>query len=243
MAATGFETIKAHWPRSLELSGSPGTFVGPRPSFVWTLRILCSVALAITGYLAVKALRLEEVAGCGSGPYFDCSHVLHSRWSKLLGVPVSVPAFALYTVMLAALAVCRRPNFRPRLAWGVITVGSIATGIVALWFGSLQIFSVGHLCIYCLAAHSCGVALCLAILIMAPLGVRTTAQLCAVSLLGVSAFIAAQLFTTPPPTYKVEYFPTPAVKSPSTPAEKNAGQKSKNQEKPRAPEVFEAPGG
>ena len=159
MAATSFETIKAHWPRSLELPGTAGGLVLPSRLFTWTLRILCGTALVITGYLAITALRLEDVAGC-SGTYWDCSHVLHSRWSKVLTLPVSVPAFGLYTVLLAALTVCRRPASRSRLiwAWGIVTVGAIAAGLAAIWFTSLQVFSVGHLCAYCLAAHACGLA-------------------------------------------------------------------------------------
>lgn len=243
MAATSFQTLKAYWPRSFESAGPAGTLTIPSRSFVWVLRILCATALVITGYLAVKALRSEDVAGCGSGPYFDCSHVLHSRWSKLLNVPVSVPAFALYAAMLAALFVCRRPGRRSWLAWGMITVGGIAAGIVALWFGGLQVFSVGHFCIYCLTAHLCGVAICLAVVIKAPLGGRTTAKLAGLSVLGVSVFISAQLFSAPPPTYKVEYFPAPAVKSDSAPPATNAEHKSNHQEKSSAPEVFEAPGG
>jgi len=242
MAATSFETLKAHWPRSLEFSGSAGSFVAPSRFFVWTLRILCAIALGITGYLAITALRSEDVAGCGHGAYLDCSHVLHSRWSKILTLPVSVPAFALYALMFAALLVCGQPGLRSRLAWAMITVGAFAAGVVALWFAGLQIFSVGHLCIYCIAAHSCGVALCLAIAIKAPLGARATAKLFGVSLLGVSAFVAAQLFSAPPPTYKVEHFAAPAVKSGSAAAAANADHKS-NAEKTRAPEVFEPPPG
>jgi uncharacterized membrane protein len=242
MAATSFETFMPHWPRSLEFSGSAGSFVPPSRFFVWSLRILCAVALSITGYLAFTALRSEDVAGCGSGVYFDCSHVLHSRWSKILTLPVSVPAFALYALMFAALLVCGQPGIRSRLAWATITVGAFAAGVVAFWFAGLQLFSVGHLCIYCIAAHSCGVALCLAIAVKAPLGARATAKLSAASLLGVSAFIAAQVFSAPPPTYKVEHFPVPAMKSASTPAAANSVHKSKP-EKSRAPEVFEPPPG
>ena len=244
MASTSFETITAHWPRSLDFSGTAGSFAAPSRFFTWTLRILCCLALGITGYLAFTALRLEEVAGC-SGAYWDCSHVLHSRWSKVWALPVSVPAFALYAVLLAALTVCRRPGPRWRLlfAWGTITVGAIAAGIVAFWFAGLQIFSVRHLCPYCMAAHACGLTLFLAILWKMPLGARTTAKLSGVSLLGVSALIAAQVFSTPPPTYKIERYPTPAANNAPAAAATKALHSSNTREKSRPAEVFEPPSG
>ena len=241
MAATSFETLKGHWPGSLEFPGSAGGVAIPSRLFTWTLRILCLIAMGITGYLAITALRMEEVAGC-SGSYFDCSHVLHSRWSKVLTLPVSIPAFAMYTVVLAALVVCRQSTPRSRWAWAIITVGSIAAGLAAIWFTSLQVFSVGHLCAYCLAAHACGLALMLAILWKAPLGARMTAKLAGLSVLGVGGLIASQALAAPPQTYKIEHFPAPAAKStPMSPAPSTAPRASSRPEKSPAPEVFEAP--
>ena len=242
MAATSFETLKAHWPGSLEFPGTAGGLAVPSRLFTWTLRVLCGIALAITGYLAITALRMEEVAGC-SGTYWDCSHVLHSRWSKVLTLPVSVPAFAMYTAVLAALVVCRQSAPRSRWAWGIITVGAIAAGLAAIWFTSLQVFSVGHLCAYCLAAHACGLALMLAIVWKAPLGARMTAKLAGLSILGVGALIASQALAAPPQTYKIEYFPAPAAKSASVAPATSAAPKASRPEKSPAPapEVFEPP--
>jgi uncharacterized membrane protein len=243
MAATSFETLKAHWPGSLEFPGTAGGLAVPSRLFTWTLRILCMIALGITGYLAITALRMEDVAGC-SGTYWDCSHVLHSRWSKVLTLPVSVPAFAMYTIVLAALVVCRQSTPRSRRAWGIITVGSIAAGLAAIWFVSLQVFALGHLCAYCLGAHACGLLLMLAIVWKAPLGARTTAKLAGLSVLGVGALIASQALAAPPQTYKIEYFPAPAAKSapmsPESPPA-SAAPKASRPEKSPAPEVFAPP--
>jgi uncharacterized membrane protein len=242
MAATSFDAIKGHWPRSLEFPGTAGSFAVPSRLFTWTLRLLCCIALGITGYLAITALRSEDVAGC-NGTYWDCSHVLNSRWSKVLTLPVSVPAFALYTVVLAALIVGRQPGPRSRWAWGIITVGAIAAGLAAIWFTGLQIFSVGHLCAYCLAAHACGLALLLAIVWKAPLGARMTSKLAGLSVLGAGALIAAQVLAAPPQTYKIEHFPAPAVKNASVPVVTSTGPKANGPEKSPAPQVFEPPPG
>jgi uncharacterized membrane protein len=244
MASSSFGTFKAHWPRSLEFPGRVGSLAAPSRLFTWTLRIICVIALGITGYLAITALRMEEVAGC-SGAYWDCSHVLHSRWSKVLTVPISIPAFALYAVVLAALVACRQPAPRSRLlwAWGTVTVGAVAAGLAAFWFTGLQVFALGHLCPYCLAAHACGLVLLLAIAWKAPLGARTTAKLSGLSILAVSALVAAQVLAAPPPTYKVEHYPKPAVVSASAPAPTKAAPDAKQAEKSRGTEVFEPPPG
>jgi hypothetical protein len=175
---------------------------------------------------------------------------LHSRWSKVLTLPVSVPAFAMYTVVLAALVVCRQPGPRSRWAWGIITVGSIAAGLAAIWFISLQVFALGHLCAYCLGAHTCGLLLMLALVWKAPLGARTTAKLAGLSVLGVAGLIASQALAAPPQTYKIEHFPAPAAKSvPGAPSvappaalpASTAAPKASRPEKSPAPEVFEPP--
>lgn len=244
MATTSFETIKAHGLRSLAFPPRAGSFAAPSRLFTWALRLICLIALGITGYLAVTALRSEDVAGC-SGAYWDCSHVLHSRWSKVLTVPISIPGFALYAVVLAALAVCGRSAPRARLlwAWGIVTVAAIAAGLVAFWFVGLQVFAIGHLCPYCLAAHACGLVLLLAILWKAPLGGRMTAKLSGISILGASTLVAAQVFAAPPPTYKVEHYPKPAVNQASAPAPTKSVPDAKQVQKSSAPEVFEAPPG
>jgi uncharacterized membrane protein len=249
VAAT-FESFKHRWSLSLELPAGGGTRPLSR-GFTWSMRLLCCAALGVTGYLAVTALRSGDVAGCGAGTAFDCSFVLHSRWSKVLGLPVSIPAFVLYAVLVGALFFCRAGATKTRLhlAWAVVTVGAIAAGLAAVWFIGLQVFAVGHLCVYCIAAHLCGLALCLAILWTRPLGARTTARLAAVSVLGVSLMLGAQVFSAPPQTFQVERYSTDAATSNApAPAESSAGAKhqetgAKQQEKNPAAVVFEPPSG
>ncbi|MBX3439753.1 MAG: thioredoxin domain-containing protein [Planctomycetaceae bacterium] len=174
--------------------------------FIWGLRFLCIAALLVTGYLAVTALRSEQVAGCGAGVVFDCGHVLTSRWSRIFGLPVSVPAVLLYGVMLGALWFCqsaKSASVRQR-AWDAVVTGAVAAGLAAVWFLSLQMLAIGHLCLYCLIAHTCGLAMCGAVLWSRPVGVRRTVLLSAVSAIGVGLMISAQVLATPPETFKVE---------------------------------------
>jgi uncharacterized membrane protein len=240
MAAT-FESFKHQWPVTLKFPRAGGSLSRP---FAWTLRLLCLAALGVTGYLALTALRSEDVAGCGSGAVFDCSYVLHSRWSKFLDLPVSVPAFALYAVVMTALLFCRPAATRShlRLAWGVVTVGAISAGLAALWFLGLQIFAVRHLCVYCIAAHLCGLALCLAILWKRPLGGRMTANLTGLAMLGVATLIGTQVFSAPPQTFKVEHYSTQVTANSAAGAPSAPEAKAKPQQKSQA-SVFEPPSG
>jgi uncharacterized membrane protein len=248
MAAT-FESFKHRSPLAIEFP-APGAGVAPlsRP-FTWSLRVLCCAALGVTGYLAVTALRSGDVAGCSGGAVWDCGLALHSRWAKVLGIPVSVPAFGLYAVLLTSLSFCRSTASRSqlRLAWGIVTAGAFAAGLVAVWFIGLQVFALGHLCVYCLAAHACGLAMCLAILWKRPMGARMTAQLAGAGVLGVALLIGTQVFSAPPPTYKVEYYPSDATTSDplSPPASSPPASvaDAKGHEKTHAPKVFEAPSG
>ena len=100
----------------------------PSRKLLWSLRLLCIIALSVSGYLAWTAFNSSEVYGCGGGEVFDCGHVLTSQYSKVLGIPVSVPAFALYASMIGVLFF-----FRPgasakflRAGWTVMTIGSFA---------------------------------------------------------------------------------------------------------------------
>lgn len=117
--------------------------------------------LGISTYLAWTALNMAEVYGCGGSELFDCSHVLKSKWSKVFGLPVSLPAGALYATMLALLAFARKtgPRNVVRPLWNLITAGGLMAGFAAIWFIGLQIFVIKHLCPYCLAVHSCGLIL------------------------------------------------------------------------------------
>jgi uncharacterized membrane protein len=228
--------------------------------FIWSLRLLCGAALLVTGYLAVTALRSDDVAGCAAGQLWNCEHALNSRWSKVFGIPVSVPAAGLYAALLVALATCRAAGraAQQRLAWATITAGALVAGLAAIWFVGLQVFALGHLCIYCLAAHLCGVGLCLAVLWKRPLGSAATARFAVVGLLAVGGLIGGQVLAEPPPTYTIERYqaaeegnPAPVIEAPGTPSSGSAQGSSTRSDStssgtPReahkpAPEFFEAP--
>lgn len=203
---------------------------------IWTFRVVCLIALSISGYLAWTAFNSSEVAGCGGGSVFDCGHVLTSKYAKVLGIPVSVPAFGLYASLLGVLAFMR-PNTPPRLlqaGWTVLTVGALAAGLAALWFISIQVFELEHLCSYCLGAHSCGLVLTAIILWKRPLGTFHTGTLSSISMAGVAGLMAIQVNSEAPQTYTVEVYED---------EETSVAEAADSSESTfEAPVVFDAPG-
>lgn len=173
---------------------------------VWTLRGLCCVALAISGYLTWVVFNQSAVAGCG-GSIFDCDHVLSSRWSKLFSAPVSLGAVGLYVTALVALGFsgARASERQLRFALPTLTTCGVAAGLAAVWFISLQVFAIGHFCSYCLAAHACGLLIASLILWKRPLGMKHTATFSGCSAVCVAVLIGGQVLTPPPPTFRTEY--------------------------------------
>jgi len=170
-------------------------FVRPPVAYLWTLRTLSLIAFCVSGYLAWIALTEKAVYGCGGeSSVFDCGHVMTSHWAKVAGVPVSVPAFALYSIMLSALAFCHRTQVdRIRQAcWSFITAGGIAAGLAALWFAGLQVFVLDHICPWCMAAHTCGILIAGLLIWKQPSGRWNTARLSSLSVAATALLITTQ---------------------------------------------------
>jgi len=143
-----------------QLSDVPGAGY-PSLRMLWILRGLCVAGLGISVYLAWTALSMTPVYGCGGGEVIDCGHVLKSKWSKVFGIPVSVPAGGLYASMLVLLgfAGLNAPRAMKQMVWNALTAGACMAGLAALWFISLQIFALSKICPYCVAVHACGLTM------------------------------------------------------------------------------------
>lgn len=189
----------------------------PSNWLIWTMRLLCTVALSVSGYLAWTAFQASEVYGCGGGEVFDCGHVLTSSWSKWFGIPVSVPAFGLYASLIAVLAFFRQsaPEKLLRHGWQALTIGAFSAGMAALWFIGIQVFALGHLCIYCIAAHTCGLVLAGLIAYHQPLGWNSVARLVPVAALGLVVLISGQFLSPEQQTFVIERVDSETPASPS----------------------------
>lgn len=131
---------------------------GRQTFFLWALRLLSLAALVVCGYLFVQTVALNDLpVGCGPGS--GCDEVLNSRWSKWMGVPVSMPAAGVYFFLFVS-SILADPAFEPRtrrMAWrGMAFFAAVAAG-AAIWFIIVQKLFVGSFCPWCLSAHLCGV--------------------------------------------------------------------------------------
>jgi len=207
----------------------------PSVRFVWSLRLICAAAMGISIYLAWTAFSMGNVYGCSSGELIDCGHVLTSHWSKVMGVPVSVPAAGLYASLIALLAFARQsgPRSLRQLVWGGMTLGSVMAGLAALWFIGLQVFVLKHYCPYCLVVHACGIVLA---------GIMLASRYCpsslklksaGISVLGVAALVGIQAATPKADQFEIVNYDD------ATPAAANSqGVPVEGSE----PDVFAAPG-
>lgn len=188
------------------------------PSRKWSvvLAIACIVAISASGYLGYVALTSSKVAGCGGGKLFNCGHVISSRWSLWMGIPVSMLAVGTYVAMGVALFAGSSTRFNSstrQIGWAIVTVLALSAGAAALWFVSLQIFALGHLCTYCLVAHTCGLVAAGTVLWTRPIGTSGLKPAAILGLLGVSILIVGQLLTPEPNTFRIETFEAPAAGS------------------------------
>lgn len=145
-------------------------YIAPSAIMRWFVCALAAMAIALSSYLLVKSMTGGSLPGCGADTTFDCDSVLASRWSHVLGVPVSAPAIAMYLVVLIALQLSVGGTAaRRRLAWMVLVVLASAILASAAWFVGVQVY-LGSYCLYCMGAHALGVVLAVTLLSLAPKG-------------------------------------------------------------------------
>ncbi len=175
----------------------------------YTIAIPSTVALVISGYLAYATFTMSDVAGCGGGSIFDCGHVLHSKWSKAAGIPVSVFAFFTHAALIGSLFATISQgvgNLTRTLATYVVLVAAIAASLAALYFISLQVFVLKHLCSYCMAAHACGLIVGAMAVWKLPVSIGRKKALAAVSLAGIAVLASIQISSAEPPKFKIDTF-------------------------------------
>ena len=206
---------------------------------IWILRVLCVAGLSISAYLAWTALNMVQVFGCDGGSVIDCAHVLKSRWSKVLGVPVSLPACGLYASMLVMLSFVRRqaPKEFTQLIWSGLTLGATTAGLSAIWFVGLQL-SDGKLCPYCIAVHTCSVLIAALILKNHVTSASMKGKLSTASVGAVAVLITLQVLTPEPETFQVVQYPSAATSPASSDTDPNAVA----EEFAPPGDLFEAPG-
>ena len=142
----------------------------PGAGWIWTVRALIVVAIAVASYLTVVSLiGGAQPLGCGADS--NCAAVLASAWSRIGPVPVGVLALLLYAVMLAAMSLFSPATSGPqrRGGWLILVTCAVAVLAAAAWFIWLQ-HRIGSICYWCLGQHAIGLLIAAMILLRAPWG-------------------------------------------------------------------------
>ena len=142
--------------RRRDESNEPSTLHPPNPIALGWARASLGVAAVVSIYLAYTSLTGSGVVGCGGED--GCNEVLNSRWSKWLGIPVSLPAMALYLSLVRWSFIGFDPATKPprRLARLGLRVGPWMVLGAAVWFFLLSAFVLNKFCPYCFAVHLTG---------------------------------------------------------------------------------------
>lgn len=126
-------------------------------------------------------------AGCGQGS--GCAEVLNSRWSQILGVPVSGLAIVVYAGILIAvcsLTLAKTVGQRIRRSSWLVLLATTLIG-AAIWFVGLQVFVIKAFCPWCLAEHALGLVVAAIVFSTTRVFGKRDAVLGVVAVIGVAA--------------------------------------------------------
>jgi uncharacterized membrane protein len=132
--------------------------------------VLAGAGAVMAAYLAVQNLQ-GETGTCIAT--HGCARVQNSAYGKILGVPVSVPGFAMYSVLLIG-AIAWLVDFRGLRR--IITVGAFNLALFGVLFSGyltyVEAYVLDAWCIYCIASATLASLLFLAWLALLVLAVR-----------------------------------------------------------------------
>jgi uncharacterized membrane protein/predicted DsbA family dithiol-disulfide isomerase len=187
----------------------------PPPIVRWVLCGLAAMGLAVAGFLLFTHIAAElAVAGstvplCSGLSWIDCQSVLNSRWATVAGVPVALPAAAMYALLLGVLIAMRPGRSEAMLVrlWWVVNAGAAAAAVSAVWFIYLQVSVIGQLCSWCMIEHLVGLTLSVLVGLRAVSGGKRGAVFSAA---GIGAALAGllvlgQMFVVPRYTQEIAW--------------------------------------
>jgi uncharacterized membrane protein len=130
------------------------------PPLIWLAAGLGAAGLLLTAYLTGTRWFGEHPAYCGAGS--GCDLVQDSRWSTLLGLPLSLWGFLLYAALLAYLWRMRR---RPSAWTRALSIAAFGFAL-SVYLTVISVFVIKAVCLYCLTSFGLITAI-LAVLVAA----------------------------------------------------------------------------
>ena len=110
------------------------------------LAILGALGLTLTTVLLAISMTKSSLPYCSSGS--GCDVVQSSRWSTLLGLPITVWGWAVYAILTSVALFVTKKATRWRTA---IFFATIAFG-VSLYLNAISIWVIDAICLYCIAS-------------------------------------------------------------------------------------------
>ncbi|MGC8676337.1 MAG: vitamin K epoxide reductase family protein [Candidatus Micrarchaeia archaeon] len=114
---------------------------------------LASIGLAVAAYLIIAEPANVASTGTGffcpgqsSGSIINCSAVLTSKYSHVLGVPLSVLAGA-WLALIIVLSLVQHRSY----TLGMVSAFFSIAGVFAVAYSAFAMWSIGHVCVYCSA--------------------------------------------------------------------------------------------
>ncbi|MDB4317884.1 vitamin K epoxide reductase family protein [bacterium] len=180
-----------------------------RSSFA-LVRVLALIGLAISAYLLIQKLNgtITSIKGCGGEG--GCANVLGSKWSQLLGLPVSAFSTLFYLGIIGL-------TFKPQREI-LVTIALLLIG-AALWFSGLQMFVIKSFCPWCLATHLIGLFTAIAIWRALP-GAKVLPSTLVLASLGLAILFLGQIFGPEPKGYLISEEKISGDESIEAPADK-----------------------
>lgn len=144
-----------------ETSSSP-TANEPHLKSAITLKFMLLIA-GIVGAISTFILVMEKLAilkdsshktSCDLSPFISCGSVMASWQASLFGFPnqfIGIVAFT--TVLITAFLLFLKVQL-PKSYWIALYTGTTLGFILIIWLWSQSLYSIGALCLYCIAVWS-----------------------------------------------------------------------------------------
>ena len=140
-AASGGPKGKAAAPQDKPKAQAPST-----SPLLTVATVLAAMGAALTAYLTATHWAGQSAAFCGAGS--GCDLVQASRWSTLLGMPLSFWGFLMYSLLAVLLWQQRR---RPAAWKYALTLAAFGTGM-SIYLTAISMLEIEATCLYCLAS-------------------------------------------------------------------------------------------
>lgn len=129
--------------------------------------VVGAICWLLSLHLSLVAYGMMALIGCPTG---SCARfVIASGWARWFGVPVSVLAITVYSVILASIPFVRsRYTLRRRAAWSILVILAVMIAGAAAWFIGLMVLHLRKSCGHCISIHIMGMFVAYIIISLAP---------------------------------------------------------------------------